>query len=235
MREPKHIDCEMCAIRSICFPGRIATDTQGHSNVVRIRRAHVAQNHVLYRCGDQARSFYMLRSGCMKEIDCSGAEHSSVANFCLPGELLSLHSAGDKRLSSTSIAIEGTSYCEMRWHDFYQVCVEAPDVVAEFIRLLAKSSAASLELINMIRRKEALERVAGFLLNISDRLQFRGLHKREFKLSMSRADIATYLGLTNETVSRCMSELARRELIHVQAKRIQLLHVTDLQQLYSSG
>ena len=75
----------------------------------------------------------------------------------------------------------------------------------------------------LIRDREAIERVAGFLLNVSGRLQIRGVRGREFRLSMNRDDIAAYLGLRSETVSRCFTELGRRGWIKVRAKRVQIL------------
>jgi CRP/FNR family transcriptional regulator len=101
-------------------------------------------------------------------------------------------------------------------------------VASEFIRLIAKASMPARDLLTLIRDREAIERVAGFLLNLSGRLQVRGVRGREFRLGMNRDDIAAYLGLRSETVSRCFSELGRRGMIMVRAKRVQILQPTEL-------
>ena len=91
---------------------------------------------------------------------------------------------------------------------------------------------AARELLTLIRDREALERVSGFLLNVSARLQSRGVRGREFRLAMNRDDIANYLGLRSETVSRCFTELARRNLIRVRAKWVQIMNSADLRKVY---
>ncbi len=83
-------------------------------------------------------------------------------------------------------------------------------------------------MLTLIRDKEALERIAGFLLNLSDRLQLRGVQGREFRLGMNRDDIASYLGVRSETVSRSFTELSRRRLIRVRAKRVQITKPAEL-------
>ena len=84
----------------------------------------------------------------------------------------------------------------------------------------------------MIRDKEAYQRVAGFLLNLLTRMQIRGVRAREFRLGMNRDDIANYLGMRSETVSRCFTQLARRQLIKVNAKRVHILQMNELRRVY---
>jgi CRP/FNR family transcriptional regulator, anaerobic regulatory protein len=101
--------------------------------------------------------------------------------------------------------------------------------------LIAKAGTAARDLLTLIRDKEALERVSGFLLNVSGRLQVSGSRGREFRLAMNRDDIADYLGLRSETVSRCFTELSRRQLIRVQAKRVIFCTPTDLRKVFLSA
>jgi CRP/FNR family transcriptional regulator len=105
-------------------------------------------------------------------------------------------------------------------------------MTVEFIRLLARAGTVARELLTLIRDKEAQQRVAGFLLSVSSRLQVRGLRGGEFRLGMNREEIANYLGLRSETVSRCFTELARREIIKVRAKRVQILQPTALRKTF---
>jgi CRP/FNR family transcriptional regulator len=195
---------------------------------LRIRKLRFARGKALYRTGDEVESFYMIRSGCIKEVDDSTGRRGSVINFVLPGEMLSLQSLGSARSSTTSIAVEPSFVCVVPWRAFNRLCAESPRVASEFIRLIAKASMPARDLLTLIRDREAIERVAGFLLNLSGRLQVRGVRGREFRLGMNRDDIAAYLGLRSETVSRCFSELGRRGMIMVRAKRVQILQPTEL-------
>jgi CRP/FNR family transcriptional regulator len=158
-----------------------------------------------------------------------------VLNFVLPGELLSLQDAGSTRSSTTSIAVDPSFVCVVGWAAFHRLCASSPRVAGEFVRLIARAGKPARDLLSLIRDREAIERVSGFLLNLSGRLQIRGARGREFRLGMNRDDIAAYLGLRSETVSRCFTELERRGLITVQAKRVQILQPTELRSASCGG
>ena len=106
-----------------------------------------------------------------------------------------------------------------------------PETGHELVRLLAATVTATHELIVSVLEQDALARVAGLLLDISARLRRGGLDGSHFRLSVSRRDIASYLGLTIETVSRCFSELDRRRLIAVRGKDLRFLRPPGLQLL----
>ena len=223
--------CESCGLWRICLPGRIAAERLRPGRHLRIRKVRFARGKALYRSGDKVESFYMIRSGCIKEIDDSAGRHDSVINFVLPGEMLSLHCLGSGFSSTTSIAVEASFACVVPWGAFNNLCANSPPIAGEFIRLIAKAGIPARDLLILIRDREAIERVAGFLVNIAGRLQIRGVRSREFRLSMNRDDIAAYLGLRSETVSRCFTELGRRGLIEVRAKRVQILQPAELRRM----
>jgi CRP/FNR family transcriptional regulator len=216
----------------MCFPGLVASVAQRRLNGLHIRRIRVSAGKPLYRSGDKVESFFMIRSGCIKEMDDSHGPNGAVVNFALPGEMLSLQCLGNAFSTTTSVAVEASHVCVVPAEAFSELGRESPQVASEFVRLVAGAAMAARELLTLIRDKEALERVTGFLLNVSARLQTRGMRGREFRLAMNRDDIANYLGLRSETVSRCFTELARRNLIKVHAKRVQVLNAVGLRKVY---
>jgi CRP/FNR family transcriptional regulator len=224
--------CEWCGLRRICFPGRVGSAAERRSDGLHIRRTRIARGNALYRSGDRVESFYMVRSGCIKELDESAGRHGAVVNFAFPGEMLGLRGLACVTSATTGIAVEPSFICVVPWSAFNQLCADSPRVAGEFIRLIAKAGEAARDVLILIRDKDALERVAGFLLNVSGRLQVRGVRGREFRLGMNRDDIANYLGLRSETVSRCFTELARRRLIKVNAKTVHVLHAAELRKVY---
>jgi len=195
---------------------------------MRIRRMRLARGKTLFRSGENLESLHIVRSGCIKEIDDSSCRYNAMINFALPGEMLGLQGLGNGRYGTTGIAVDPSFICVIPRAAFSQWCADSPRVATEFIRLVAKAGSAARELLALIRDKEALARVSGFLLNVSGRLQHRGVRGRDFRLGMTRDDIASYLGMRSETVSRCFTELARRRLIRVSAKRVQILRGTEL-------
>jgi len=190
MLEAKRTGCELCGLWRICFPGRVASTTERRFGGLSIRRMRVPRGKALYRSGDKVESFYMIRSGCIKELDESSGRRAMLINFALPGEMLSLQSLGCAFSNTTSIAVEPSFICVVQWGAFNQLCADTPRIATELIRLIAKAGTAARDLLTLIRDKEALERVSGFLLNVSGRLQVSGSRGREFRLAMNRDDIA---------------------------------------------
>jgi CRP/FNR family transcriptional regulator len=111
----------------------------------------------------------------------------------------------------------------------HKLAEEMPEVGRELIRLLAASVTATQRLVASVRDRDALARVAGCLLDISRRMQRTGLDGSRFRLGLSRSELASYLGVTLETVSRCLTELRWRRLIEVRAKDLRLLRPAELQ------
>jgi len=222
----------MCGLHRVCFPARAARGGERSANLSLIRRLRVGSGHILYHAGERIESLYMVRSGCIKEVDGVDAAGESIANFCLPGELLTVQSAGTACSRTTCLAVEASFICAVPWHIVEHAYAKLPAVAGELIDLIAAAGAATRELLTMVRDKPALQRVAGFSLNMCARMQSRGVPGRDFRLGMSRDDIARYLGLRSETVSRCFSELARRGLIGVRAKRVQILAPAELRHLF---
>ena len=221
----------MCGLHRICFAARVASGSDRNANAVRIRRSRISIGNALYRAGDRIESLYMVRSGCIKELD-ADTDHDSIANFCLPGELLTLQSAGPICSRTTCLAVEASFICAVPWRIVEEACAAAPKVATDLINLITKAGVATRDLLTLIRSKGALQRVAGFCLNMCARVQRHGHPAGEFRFGMNREEIAQYLGLRSETVSRCFSELARRELISVRAKRVRVLAPAELRSVF---
>ena len=79
----------------------------------------------------------------------------------------------------------------------------------------------------------AEERLAAFLVNMSERLSARGYSSTEFVLRMSREEIGSYLGLKLETVSRLFSRFAEAGLIQIRQRHVKLVDMVGIKQVYS--
>jgi len=235
MHEGKRVGCELCGLWRMCFPGRLANASERMRRGLRIRRMRIPRGMTLYRSGEKVESLYMIRSGCIKELDEAGGSHGAVINFSFPGEMLSLQCLGVPVSKTTGVAVEPSFICAVPLGAFGQMCASSPSATLELTRLIAKAGAAARDSLTLIRDKEAHERVAGFLLNVCGRLQLRGVRGRELRLGMNRDDIADYLGLRSETVSRCFSELARRQLIKVRAKRVEIVQIAELRRVFQGA
>lgn len=235
MHEPERAGCKWCGLGRICFPGRFAAAPEAPRKAMHIRRMRVPRGKTLYRSGGQVESLFMIRSGLIKELAESAGGNGAVVGFALPGEILSIQGLCSPVSQTTSIAVEQSHVCVVPWSMARDLCAESPQVAAEFMRLVAAAGIAARDLLMLIRDREAIGRVSGFLLNMQQRLSVHGAGERELRLGMNRDDIANYLGLSSETVSRCFTTLARRELIQVRAKRLRILRPHELRRVFIGG
>lgn len=219
--------CDLCGLYRLCLFGRVAG--------LRIRRVRINRGVPLFRHGERVDALFMIRSGCLKEVESSTGPHGTIVDFAMAGEILSLQSLECTPSRTTAITVEPSFVCVVPWNLSNQSRVIAPRVVGEFIELIAKAALKSREALALVRDREASQRVAGFLLNMWARTQVHSGRAREFRLGMNRDDIANYLGVRSETVSRCLSELARQQLIRVKAKRVQILQASELHRIYAGA
>jgi CRP/FNR family transcriptional regulator len=219
--------CASCGLHALCIrnPGRQEVLLAGK---LQIRHGTVARGNALFWSGQRNGAFYALRSGCVKDVITRLDGTEAVVHFSLPGEIVGLGSLATSRAATTAIAVEATRYCRVPLAAVHRLAEEIPDVGRELVRLLAATVATTQQVVASVLDRDALARVAGCLLDISRRMQRTGFDGSRFRLGLTRGDLASYLGVTIETVSRCLTELRRRRLIDVRAKELRLLRPAEL-------
>jgi CRP/FNR family transcriptional regulator len=225
------VACADCTIRQLCLPmGINEADMQRLESIVQRARPHHRGRHI-FRLGDRFKSIYAIRSGSVKTytMTLDGAEQ--ITGFHLPGELIGLDAVSTGRHPCGAKALETTTVCEMPFGQLEELCAEIPGLQHQLLRLMSKEILADSELLTLLGKKAADQRLAALLFSLSMRYKQRGFSAKEFNLSMSRNDIADYLGLAVETVSRLFTRFHQEQLIEVQTKRIRILDPDRLQDL----
>lgn len=168
-------------------------------------------------------ALYIARDGMMKSRRFSLDGDEYVESFHLPGEIAGLEGFARGRHSCDLVALEPLHYCRIpRAH--LERCLEMlPGFRRELLRLFAESLEYAQRLRFATRTSDARGRLAGFLLDLSLRLERRGFPATTFRLGMSRRDIASYVSLTPETVSRVLVGFRRAGWIDLRGRRITLL------------
>ncbi|HSC46698.1 MAG TPA: helix-turn-helix domain-containing protein, partial [Gammaproteobacteria bacterium] len=182
----------------------------------------------LFRVGDAFKAVYAVRAGSYKSytVDSEGREH--VLGFHLPGELLGLEAIYPARHVSNAVALDTASVCVLPYDRLQELAGEIGGLRNQLFRLMSKDIADAAALAGDFT---AEERIAAFLLGLSRRFQQRGFSSQEFNLTMSRRDIANYLRLAPETVSRVFARFEKTKLIAVKQREIRLLDIARLQEL----
>jgi CRP/FNR family transcriptional regulator len=169
-----------------------------------------------------------VRAGMVKTrvIDDEGREQ--VLGFHLPGEMIGLNAIHPAKYPCDAIALDTVYVCRFSFPALATLATKIPDVQQELFRLLSADIGRATQLAG---DWSADERLAAFLLGLAKRYAARGFSATAFRLTMARADIANYLRLAAETVSRVLRRFQDQHLIHVDGRDIELLDVPALRRL----
>lgn len=176
-------------------------------------RMHFERNAEIFGEGEPAEYLYRVVSGAVRMMRFTSDGRRQILAFCLPGDVFGLELGETHTL--TAEAITDADVVMVRRHVVEKAASEDAKAANCWLRYASDSLANAREHALILGRKSASERVAAFLLQMSERFP-RG---QAFDLPMSRADIADYLGLTIETVSRAFTEMERQHAIDLPSSR----------------
>lgn len=221
--------CSECSLRALCLPAGVdADDLRRLESVVQRRKPH-PRGSVLFRVGDPLGSVYVASEGSFKTVVVNPAGEEHVLGFHLPGELFGLDAVGSGRHRCEAVALSDAYVCELPFAHLAEIASRLPSLQQQLLRIIGQSADLDHDHVDVLSRRQAGERIALFLLSISERLRRIGRPADEFQLPMSRDEIARYLGLALETVSRGFTRLQDDGMIEVRGRRIVILDRHALQ------
>lgn len=223
--------CSSCSLSELCLPmGLSADDMERLDALVQSSLPLHADEH-LFRVGDPFQAIYAVHSGCFKTyvVDDTGREH--VLGFHLPGELMGLAGIYPRRHQVNALALDTSTVCKLSFNEISTLSMQVPGLQAQLFRLMSKDIGTSNALSGDYT---AEERLAAFLMSISRRFHMRGYSATEFMLRMTRRDIANYLRLATETVSRVLAKFQDDGLISVDRREVKILDMGRLGGMCSS-
>jgi CRP/FNR family nitrogen fixation transcriptional regulator len=176
-------------------------------------RMNFARNSEVFGEGERAEYFYSVVSGAVREMRFSSDGRRQILAFRLPGDVFGLepgdvHTLTAETISDAEIVMVRRSLVE-------KAAAADADAAQSWIKHTAHDLMEARNHALVLGRKGANERVAAFLLSMSERCVLAN----SFDLPMSRADIADFLGLTIETVSRSFTEMERQQAIDLPSSR----------------
>ena len=225
------ISCQGCSLADLCMPHGLQTDEVSQLDKIIKRLQPYQPGQHLFHAGDKSNSIFAVRSGALKTYCITADGDEQVLGFALPGELVGLDGLAGDSYSSTTVALETSSICELPFSRLEDLCQTLPSLQRQMLRLVGKEITSDQQLLMLLGQRNAEERLASFLLSLSTRYKERGLSAKEFNLPMSRQDIGNYLGLAIETVSRLFAHFQEDKLLTVNRKQIRIIDYTRLKQL----
>jgi CRP/FNR family transcriptional regulator len=223
--------CADCGMRELCLPvGLTPADVEALDAIVR-KRVRVRKGEALFRDGAAFSALFAVRVGSFKTTVETDDGRDQIAGYHLPGDVLGLDGVGNDRHSSEVVALENSEVCVIPFDQLESVARRVPSLQHNLHRILGREISADHRLLLLLGSMRAEERLAAFLLSLSERYARRGYSSTEFVLRMTRDEIGRYLGLKLETVSRLFSRFAAEGLIKVRGRSVQIVDIPMLRQL----
>jgi CRP/FNR family transcriptional regulator len=222
--------CEGCEVRDKAVCGVLdCDDLETFKNLG--RTVKLSPGQLLFHEGDPVTRVFTLTKGTLKFYNLLADGRRHVAGFVYPGDFLGI-SMDDEHVFSAE-AVEDAQLCWFPRNRFDGFIDDHSPMERELYRMAAHELAAAHQQMVLLGRKTATERLATFLIVLAGKARAsEGRAVDLVRLPMSRSDIADYLGLTKETVSRVLSAFRRDRLIRLTGvHEVEIIERSGLEEL----
>ena len=225
------IRCQNCSISSLCIPYSLNETELDRLDDIIDRKKPIQKGQEIFKAGQEMKSLYAIRSGSLKSYTITEQGDEQITAFHLAGDLVGFDGISSGTHPSFSQALETAMVCEIPYNTLDELSNTMPKLRQQILRLMSSEIVGDQNMILLLSKKNAEERLATFIHSLSTRFSARGFSSREFRLSMTRGDIGNYLGLTVETISRLLGRFQKSEMIAVKGKYISVLDEKKLAEL----
>lgn len=196
--------------------------------VVPVMRRKLAAGQYLYRAGQAFRALFLVNVGCLKTCELADDGREQVTGFRLRGDLVGVESIGLATYACDVVALESGEVWELPYPPMLAACLRVPELQTRLTAALAGEIRRDRLWMLALGTLSAEQRVAAFLLDLADRHAALGFSARHFILRMGRLDMASFLALKHETVSRALSRLGELALISIRRREVRIVDADGL-------
>lgn len=215
--------CEHCTLRQLCLPVGLPPGELWQLDEIVQQRRPISKGTALFTMGADFDALFAVRTGSMKAVLIADDGTEQITGFALAGDLLGLDAIYSGKHPVSAIALESTSICAVPYTLIDDLAGRLPTFRRHMMTLMSRGLAQDEGLHALLGQRTAEQRLAAFLLMLSERHRTRGLAPDRFHLPMSRADIANHLGLTQETISRLLTQLRSQGVINLHTRDLEIL------------
>lgn len=228
LHSPHQAHCKDCSLASLCLPLSLNLEDMDALDEIVKRGRPLKKGEFLFRQGDAFNSVFAVRSGALKTFSLSDGGDEQITGFHLPSELVGLSGMDSELYPVSAMALETTSVCEIPFERLDELSVQLPQLRRQLMRIMSREIRDDQQMMLLLSKKTADERIATFLVNLSARFRARGFSANQFRLAMSRNEIGNYLGLAVETVSRVFTRFQQNKLLEAEGKEVHILDPIEL-------
>jgi CRP/FNR family transcriptional regulator, anaerobic regulatory protein len=223
--------CPTCGVRELCLPAGLDEKATRELDQLFSNPRRLVRREVLYRPGEPFTALYGVRLGTIKTVLLAEDGREQITGYHMGGDVLGLNAIGKATHACEAIALEDSEVCALPFARLDELAHREPTLLRTLLHLVSRELRRGQELALLLGSMCADERLATFLLNLAQRNRTRGYSANELVLRMTREEIASFLGLKLETVSRVFSRLQGEGLIQVQGRAVKLLDRAGLERV----
>lgn len=209
--------CLLCSARNINMCGPLDRDELDKLSKM-ARCESFSGGEALFREGDPANTVYNITDGAVRLSTLLKNGRRQVIGFLFAGDFIGF--SDREAFPWTGEAVRGAKVCRFTRAEIERAKREFPQIEHRLLEMASADLASAQEHITMLGQGSAAEKVSAFLLMLSRKAAQRGGSENPVHLPMTREDIADYLGLAFETVSRCFTRLENEGLIAIESTRV---------------
>ncbi|MFN6264521.1 MAG: fumarate/nitrate reduction transcriptional regulator Fnr [Chromatiaceae bacterium] len=231
MSSPSSINCQHCGFSQLCLPFTLNDQELDKLDQIIQRKRPSHKGDHLFEAGKPLQALYAVRTGSFKTYTLTEQGEEQITGFHLPGDVIGFDAIGDQHHPSYAQALETALVCEIPFNNLDSLLDQVPKLRQQLMRLMSQDIHGDQQMMLLLNRKTAEEKLAAFITNLAQRFGSRGFSRKEFRLTMTRGEIGNYLGLTVETISRLLGRFHKDELIHVDGKLITIANFEELSRI----
>lgn len=217
--------CQHCTLSGVC----LGNATSSTSDFAKKSHRVYHRGESLFLMGDKFKALFILRAGSAKSFINSSRGDERISGFYHPGDLIGVDGFDTMTHAHSLTFLETSSVCCISLSEFNRAMAESATMRHRLLQNISHCLVHEQQLLLSVSKLNAEQRLAKFLLDCSQRFKQRGLSDRVFDLSMTRIDIANFLGMAIETISRLLSKMQAKGIIDVNRRKITLLDINRLQ------
>jgi CRP/FNR family transcriptional regulator len=227
--------CAQCGIRDLCLGSGLDVQQVTSLAGIVVGRERIQQGKVIFKQGAPFTHLFAIASGSSKAVVRPDSGHNMIAGLALRGDLVGFLGAASGIHPATVIALEDSVFCTIPYSHLLQRIAQDQTVGIQFHRLIARIMQQRQKAFLSTASTNAERRIGGFLIWFSDQLAERKQNFTDFSLPVSRSDIAAFVGLRLETVSRAFTRLHDMNLIEAKGRHIRIPNMQVLRSWYAAS
>tara|TARA_R110002073_G_scaffold69125_2_gene171562 strand:- start:585 stop:1343 length:759 start_codon:yes stop_codon:yes gene_type:complete len=227
--------CSTCRLAELCIPIALKIEDINKLEKIVTRGRPIQRGDHIYREDEEFKSIYAVRLGSVKTYLMTNDGREQVTGFYMAGEVFGMDGVARGVHETSAVAMDTSAICAIPFERLEELGSLIPSLQRHMFKLLGHEIAADQKLITLLSKNSADERMAALFLSLSQRCNNIGLSPENIILPMSRSDIANYLGLTVETVSRVLSRMQKKDIIKIDNKELRIIDMEALQAITESS